>query len=215
MEGKELYNEEENKPGSGDFSDSDDFGLPSAGKSADESKSKEPAPAPVTGGYTATRKKAPEPPKRSGGWIIFMVIVIVLAGVFAVYWFFLRKPKVKEVVKPVVDTTTVVPEPVDTLPEVVPEEPMPTELVEGAIQTITEKTGRYYVIISSSVDGDLANDYAKKLSDGGVSCMILGPPDGKGFYRLALADYGTFSEANTRAIELKGTYGEEVWVFKF
>lgn len=85
----------------------------------------------------------------------------------------------------------------------------------GEIVTLTERTGRYYVIIASSVDGDLIMDYAKKLSPKGLSPKVI-PPRGKvKFYRLAIADGDTWRAAQATADQLKGEYGDDVWVVKY
>ena len=84
----------------------------------------------------------------------------------------------------------------------------------GTISIITERTGRYYVVVGSFVDGDLANDYGNDLAAKGSGIMILSPPD-KGFYRVALSDYSSWTEAQTNANGLKGDYGENVWVLKY
>ncbi len=84
----------------------------------------------------------------------------------------------------------------------------------GTISIITERTGRYYIVIGSFVDGDLANDYGKELAAKGSGIIILTPPD-RGFYRVALSDYSSWTEAQTNANGLKEDYGENVWVLKY
>ena len=84
----------------------------------------------------------------------------------------------------------------------------------GTVSILTEKTGRYYVVIGSFIDGDLANDYGKELSEQGVGSMILSP-NGKGFYRVTLSDHGTFIEAQADANNQKTNYGDSVWVIKY
>src|SRR6478736_444829 len=82
----------------------------------------------------------------------------------------------------------------------------------GTVETLTDRTRRYYVVVSSAVDGDLIMDYAKKLSVKGTSTKII-PPFGKWkFYRLAVGDYDTFATAQTNADGVKGEYGDGVWV---
>jgi len=85
----------------------------------------------------------------------------------------------------------------------------------GTIETLSDRTRRYYVVVSSAVDGDLIMDYAKKLSVKGTSTKII-PPFGKWkFYRLAVGDYDTFATAQTNADGVKGEYGSGVWVIKY
>lgn len=85
----------------------------------------------------------------------------------------------------------------------------------GVIDTLTERTGRYYVIVASAVDGDLIMDYAKKLTPKGLSPKII-PPHGKvKFYRLAIADGDTYASTQARADELKAEYTAGTWVVKY
>lgn len=85
----------------------------------------------------------------------------------------------------------------------------------ATIQTLTERTRRYYVVITSGIDDDLVMDYAKKLSKEGVGTKII-PPFGKTkFYRLAIADFETYALAQTDADQKKAEYGNEVWVVRY
>jgi hypothetical protein len=97
---------------------------------------------------------------------------------------------------------------------VVPETP-PAPAV-GTIETLSGRSGRYYVVIASSIDGDLIMDYAKKLSANGVSTKII-PPFGKSsFHRLAVAEGDTYETTQATADGLKGgDYGDKVWVVKY
>ncbi|NBP68850.1 MAG: hypothetical protein EBU52_08900, partial [Cytophagia bacterium] len=86
---------------------------------------------------------------------------------------------------------------------------------EGSIETLSERTKRYYVVVSSSIDGDLVMDYAKKLSANGVNCKII-PPYGKvKFSRLTIAEGDTYASAQTLADGLKAQYGDGLWVIKY
>jgi cytoskeletal protein RodZ len=85
----------------------------------------------------------------------------------------------------------------------------------GTIEALTAPTKRYYVVVSSAIDADLAMDYAKKLSEKGVSSKII-PPFGKTkFSRLAIADYDTFQNAQSAADAAKADYGNAVWVIRY
>lgn len=85
----------------------------------------------------------------------------------------------------------------------------------GTIDTLTERTGRYYVIIASGIDGDLILDYAKKLAPKGVSPKII-PPYGKvKFYRLAIAEGDTYASTQATADQLKSEYTDGAWVVKY
>ncbi len=87
---------------------------------------------------------------------------------------------------------------------------------EGAIETLSERSGRYYVVVASAIDDDLIMDYAKDLSKKGVSSKII-PPFGKTkFYRIAIDVADTYADAQTNADSKKGgDYGNDVWVVKY
>jgi hypothetical protein len=86
----------------------------------------------------------------------------------------------------------------------------------GEIETLSGRSGRYYVVVASSIDGDLIMDYAKKLKEKGISSKII-PPFGKSkFHRIAVADGDTYQTTQATADGLKGgDYGDKVWVVKY
>ena len=86
----------------------------------------------------------------------------------------------------------------------------------GTIETLSDRQGRYFVVVASSIDGDLIMDYAKKLSGKGVTSRII-PPFGKTkFHRLAVADGDTYANAQATADGMKGgEYGDKIWVIKY
>jgi hypothetical protein len=86
----------------------------------------------------------------------------------------------------------------------------------GTIETLSGRSGRYYVVVASAIDGDLIMDYAKKLSSKGVTSTII-PPFGKTkFHRLAVATGDTYENAQATADGMKGgDYGDKVWVVKY
>ncbi len=85
----------------------------------------------------------------------------------------------------------------------------------GEIITLSDKTGRYYVVVASAVDGDLIMDHAKKLSEKGTGSKII-PPFGKWkYFRLAISDFDSFASAQAAADQAKPTYGDATWVIKY
>ncbi len=86
---------------------------------------------------------------------------------------------------------------------------------EGMVETLSERTGRYYVVVASAIDDDLLMDNAQKLSKNGVHVRII-PPFGKvQFFRLTVEDGDTYADAQSKADNLKGEYGDGVWVIKY
>ena len=90
-----------------------------------------------------------------------------------------------------------------------------TTPVAGTVETLTERTGRYYVVIASAIDGDLLMDYAKKLSEKGVSAKIIPPFGTVKFHRLTVAEGETFATTQQTADQLKSEYNEGAWVLKY
>lgn len=88
--------------------------------------------------------------------------------------------------------------------------------VDGTIETLSSRTGRYYVVIASAVDGDLIMDYANKLSAKGTGSKII-PPFGKWkFYRLTIGgDFDTYALAQSSADSAKPEFGQGAWVIKY
>jgi hypothetical protein len=86
---------------------------------------------------------------------------------------------------------------------------------DGTIESLTERTRRYYVVVSSNIDDDLIMDYAKKLSTKGVSSKIIPPFNNMKYYRLAIADYDNFAAAQSSADASKAEYGSGLWVIRY
>jgi hypothetical protein len=172
--------------------------------------------------YTPEEERSKSPT----GLIVFLSLLGVLLIVFVIYWFFIRSPRVEtEPEQDLAQQQEVIEEPVPQEPvveETVEEEPEPVFIEEpedisaGGFETINAQTGRYYIVLNSFFDGDLASDYANDLADRGVNTIIIEPPGGRGFHRVAIQeDYGNWNAAESRMAELKGTYGEDSWVLRY
>lgn len=85
----------------------------------------------------------------------------------------------------------------------------------GTIEEISERTRRYYVVVSSGLDGDLGMDYAKKEVNNGTNIKLLSPLGTNKFYRVTVADHDTWAAAENAANDLKSTFGEDIWVLKY
>lgn len=93
-------------------------------------------------------------------------------------------------------------------------EPEP-ELKEGSVSSLSSRTGRYYMIVGSFVDGDLANDYAKILADKGHEAKIIEPSGTRKFYRLSVKDAESIADLNAELDAMRAKYGENVWIVKY
>jgi len=85
----------------------------------------------------------------------------------------------------------------------------------GVVEKVTSRTGRYYIIVSSSIDDDLAMDYASKLAkEGNAVKFIEHETDKLVFYRVSVGDYDTREAAESVAASFT-SYGEGVWVLGY
>lgn len=154
------------------------------------------------------------------GWI---VVLVVLVGAFLAYRYVYVPKREKEKQDQLAKEKALQLEKqrTDSLARVAEEERLKREAeanskpAVGSIETLEQRTGHYFVIISSSVDGDLAMDRAKKLSAKGVSSKII-PPFGKWkYYRLGIGDFDSFASAQSSADASKSEYGDALWVMKY
>lgn len=256
MEGKELYNEDEElDPKSKKEEDADDFGLPEIEDTEDktedlgdpypeswEEKKEEEETFEYTDSSDDTEESdadfsydeetgeadSLEDEYRSSyyeeeygqkkfpiGWIIFGVFILI-AIIIAVFWWFNRdEPEPVQTSQPVIEQPKVQ----ETTPEPEPiiEEPTrePEPIRAAGVFEINEPTGRYHVIVASSIDKDLVHDYGNKLAKQGMTCNILAPRGNKKFHRLSVADYVSLNDAAVKSEQLKNTLGEDVWVIRY
>ncbi len=85
----------------------------------------------------------------------------------------------------------------------------------GTITAITASAGRYYVVVGSFIDDDMANDFGKELAAQGASVKIISPFNERKFFRVSVADYGTRNEAVSATEQLKSQYGDDIWALKY
>jgi hypothetical protein len=130
------------------------------------------------------------------------------------------------------DPEPIVEEPVEEKQEPVtttPAKPTPSPVVQkpqpvannnaeftGSATTLRERTGRAYIVAGSFFDEDMASDYCKKLISQGITSPFIIPPfnDTK-FYRVAIADFGTYKEAADAIAQYQESYGQDIWALKY
>jgi len=214
--------------------DEDNFGLPDIEykplDQLDTSKTEVESKSEITSeGNENTARETPiyEEEEESGsgtgriiGWI---VVLVVLVGAFLAYRYVYVPKRDKEKQEQLAREKEEIRKKAaaDSLARVAEDERLKREAeanakpAVGSIETLAQRTGHYFVIISSSIDGDLAMDQAKKLSAKGVSSKII-PPFGKWkFYRLGIGDFDSFAGAQSSADASKSEYGDALWVMKY
>ena len=218
---------------------SDNFGLPDIEykplERADEvtsMKEEEPEPQPL---YTQEEKASDDEPnaivfeeeeKSNSGAIIGIVAVLVvaLAG-YLIYEFVYKPGKLRDQQEQLArEAAEKKKQDEARIAQQQEEERLRREAEEaaknakpavGTIETLSGRTGRYYVVIHSAIDDDLIMDKAKEISTKGVSTKIIPPFAKWKFFRLTVGDYDTYAIAQTNADAAKPDFGSGVWVIKY
>ena len=111
------------------------------------------------------------------------------------------EPVIEEVIKPEVKID---------LPEL---ESVPKAI--GAISEISQPLNKYYLIVASFFDKDLAFDYAEKLILSGSNVIIIPPFSNSKFTRVALGEYETLDKVSIGLDNYKDEFDEQLWVLKY
>lgn len=99
--------------------------------------------------------------------------------------------------------------------EPAPKKAQPVAKPAGEITKLDAATGKAYVVIGSFFDGDLAEDYAKELSAEGKSPYVIPPFKDYRFYRVAIAEYNSFADAQSDLDTYKAEYGNDIWTLRY
>jgi len=85
----------------------------------------------------------------------------------------------------------------------------------GTIETISAATKRFYIVASSSIDGDLAMDFASKIVKKGDNVGIIAPYGKNKYYRVTLGNYDSWGAAENAINGFNATYGNGIWILKY
>ena len=111
------------------------------------------------------------------------------------------EPVIEEVIEPEVKTD---PSELESAPKAI-----------GAISEISQPLDKYYLIVASFLDNDLAFDYAEKLILSGSNVIIILDFHVRYFTRVALLEYETLDKANVGLDKYKDEFDEQLWVLKY
>ncbi|HSI78124.1 MAG TPA: hypothetical protein VK957_19660 [Lunatimonas sp.] len=156
--------------------------------------------------------------KKGNGFLIILLLLIVALGLGSLYYFGLFESNQ-------VPTQTGVPTPTEIeapAPQVVETDdaanglPEP-EVTDNVLTEITSRAAspRYFVVVGSFIDDDLAKDYSTKLNKLGNPTFLIHPYGEKAFYRLAVAQYDNVSRALEVMEDQQGNFEENLWVLKY
>ena len=206
--GKPSYNDADNE-----------YGLPEAEYSPLQQEPSTFREEPAHTDYISDEEVQPQ--QKASSWPMWAAlgVILLLAGIFVYFFVIDGKPeteKVAEVQEAPVEAT------------VVPEETTPAEPVEdnwaapveeepevGTVSNVSSRTGRYYVIAGSFIDGDLAQDYAEELAKKGMDAKIIEPSGTRKFYRLSVKDGESLVDLQAELDSFRTEFGENVWIVKY
>ncbi|MEX2592777.1 MAG: SPOR domain-containing protein [Anditalea sp.] len=225
---EEDFNDKEKESGS-----DKDFGLPKV-EITPIQQSEEPSGAPLaplkskkvgpnSGPETL---KAPESAAKTPGkaenkenktnkrsWIIWMLLLLFL-GVGAWFYFDGSMHRINEEEFPSKDEveTPLPPEPEPKIDEV-PEEPV-DEITLTEISSRADLP-RYFVVVGSFIDQDLAMDYSQELNQKGFNTFLISPYGESDYYRLSIGHFNSFGLAVKEMSRVKADFDENLWVLKY
>ena len=84
----------------------------------------------------------------------------------------------------------------------------------GSISEISQPLDKYYLIVASFFDNDLALDYAEKLILSESIVVIISPFSASKFTRVAL-QYETLDKAKIGLDNHKDEFAEQLWILKY
>jgi len=204
----------------------DDFGLPEVKYVPLDREDEDPPEFEEQAAYynEEAEEEEEEPSKNKGLLIGGIITVLLLAGI-GIYLFvfdgidqmnswFADEPAPQPV-------TEVVEEPEPEPEPIIEEEPEPIPEVDplapySDISTISEPTGRSFIVIGSFVDQDLAMDFSNELLGQDIGSRILAPTNRAPLmHRVAVADFETFEAAMNEVAPFRNRYGDQIWVLKY
>ena len=212
----------------------EDFGLPPVNITPlGSSKGAKKAKAPVSGaksekqGSTSESNESDEKEKDNTNSIFLVILLLILALGFGLYYFGIfdgmnrqtpmETARVKEEPQETTSAAPVAPdpapEPVEELPPVSEEEGVTTPVLTEI--NSREDAPRYFVVVGSFIDDDLARDYSDRLNKQGEATFLVHPYGKIHYFRLAVGQYDNVNQALEAMEGVQGNYEENLWVLKY
>jgi flagellar basal body-associated protein FliL/nucleoid DNA-binding protein len=89
--------------------------------------------------------------------------------------------------------------------------PAPVAKASSSVSSGSADKGRYYVIAAGFSSEENASKFAKTVSGDNIKVLA---PSSNNLYRVSLADYDNFKDANAKVQELNANYNNSLWVHK-
>ncbi len=89
------------------------------------------------------------------------------------------------------------------------------EQVNAGVQILSERSGRYYIVLESFIDEDFAKDFGNKIAQEGTPSFLIPPYSKKKMQRVAIGGYDSMDEAQSALDDLSGEFGTGKWILKY
>ncbi len=93
-----------------------------------------------------------------------------------------------------------------------------TEMQEKAnagVQILSERSGRYYIVLESFIDVDFAKDFGNKIAQEGMASFLIPPYSKKKMQRVGIGGYESLDEAQSALNNLPDEFGIGKWILKY
>lgn len=156
--------------------------------------------------------------KESGGYA-WWVVLLALGGILVAGWFYYNQSSNS---KDDVDKSKPIVEEKQPEPVVAPVREQPTEMEEEEVEifSLTEiksraEKPRYFLVVASFIDEDLAKDHTEKLHAQKMNTFLVYPYGDIAYYRLAIGQFESFALAAEEINKVKDNFDENLWVLKY
>lgn len=147
--------------------------------------------------------------------IIISVLLFLLLGV-AVYWFYFRKGNISNLEANIgLESNHDVSTETENHSDQLIVENFESKTKIGEIIQVNEITGKYYIVIGSFIDEDLAMDYAKKLVKNDVGVYLINSIKKKRYTYVAVETSDNLENAKQIARDISSKYPKGAWVISY
>jgi len=89
------------------------------------------------------------------------------------------------------------------------------ENTDAEVEILSERSGRYYIVLESFIDEDFAKDFGNKIAQEGTPSFLIPPYSKKKMQRVAIGGYDSMEEAKSGLNNLPEEYGTGKWILKY
>lgn len=154
-------------------------------------------------------------------WVILLILLFILAVGYGVYHFGLMEDFNRNTPEATAEDTTPPavespePEPSPEPEAAIPETEEPTTAPQLTEIEGREGSPRYFLVVGSFIDDDLARDYSSRLNNSGLNTFLVHPYGNINFYRLAVGQFENLDLALEAMESSQNDYKENLWVLKY